>query len=132
LNLALKLDPVSILALVACASTVGWSVCLLRRFQSRRVRLLIAILALAGFLEGVKVVQAKIGVLPAGIIGLEQLLELIVTLVCLVAILLLGLLGQEHNRNIFQLRLSEADMKGSRSPLKAHTAASREELPRGA
>ena len=132
LVLALQLDAVSILALVACASIVGWSVCLLRRFQSRRIRLLIANLALAGFLEGVRVVQAKMGVLPAGIIGLEQLLELIVTLVCLVAILLLGLLGQEHNRNIFQLRLSEADLKASRSPLKSPAVISQDEAPRRA
>ena len=132
LVLALQLDAVSIFALVACASIVGWSIRLLRRFQSRRIRLLIANLALAGFLEGVKVVQAKTGVLPAGIISLEQILELIVTLVCLVTILLLGLLGLEHNRNIFQLRLSEADLKASRSPLKAHAAASQDELPRRA
>ena len=130
--LALQLDAVSIIALAACVFIVGWSVRLLRRFQSRRIRLLIANLALAGFLEGVKVVQAKMDVLPAGVISFDQLLELIVTLVCLVAILLLGLLGQEHYRNIFQLRLSEADLKASCSPLNSPAVASQDEMPRRA
>lgn len=109
--LGLQIDAVTLLTVGVSLSTILSAASLLRSFQSPRIRTLTVILGLVGLMEGFRVIHAKLNLLPAGVIVFDDFLELLAAVVCLVAVVTLGLLGREHNNTTIHLRLFEADEK---------------------
>jgi hypothetical protein len=111
--LALHLDAAILLTGVVCTCAILTAVGVLRSFQSPRVRGLVGILSFVTVAQSVQVLDSRLSILPDEFFGFEELLALMVAILCLVAISTLGMLGKEQTSASFRIRLFEAEEKSA-------------------